>query len=1045
MAKSKFFSTSSKVAAALTVGLMGVGAQEALAQGGEEEIVVTGSNIRGTPEDAALPVDVISAQQLAEQGSPTATQLVRTISAAGASFGEAYRFAAAPAGSATVNLRGLGSQRTLVLMNGRRFAPSVGLGSGNAVDLNVLPSSAIGRVEILRDGAAAVYGSDAVGGVVNFITRRDLEGWEVDTEYTAIDGSDGDYRVSGAWGWQNDRGNILISGGYRHRSALATLDRDWAVRPYAGVPSSGGWSAAGNPGSYIVNTGGVGAVTFNPDGSMATGAGTFTGTALVDPGCTRVGGQRLANTATTTCQFQFSRFEDLTNPEDNYHLYAESNFELTDDIEFHSEVAWFRYYSEQRASPMNQTAQFPAPIALSGASAGGGVSPFPATSGEFSRFYIPAANPGLQNMFSTASNCNGLSGAWTQVQCDSALSNGLIAAPSNWRLVGPGGNLLRDSGSDLQSNENQGFRVSAALSGTFPGDIRWNGALSWTDTDRFVRLYDQSINRIQLALRGFGSVPGQDCTAAETSNFTANAGNNGIGCYWANPFSNSLADYAGAVPTPQSANPALANNPGVMQWMTIELTSDTVVQNLTGDFVLDGALPIELGGGPVQWAAGVQFRYDREAYTTNDAYNIGTRGCPDSQPYGDGAPSCDLSGSTIFFVGQSPYDVDRNTFAAFAEVRLPLLDSLEVSAAIRHEQFSGLETTDPRVSVRWQPVDFLALRASAGSTFRAPPQGLLVEQGTRGLTNFTGIGVYRPTDLFGNADLQPESADTLSAGFIVDAGGFNFTADWFNYKFEDEITTESATGLFSAFYSPAGGSINGVLQNAFCETADPTIVELRNRIRFADGCRDGNSLASGPHAAGSASSTNFLGLSRYNWINGGTIETSGVDFSASYDFEDVVGGALTLGVDGTYLMEWSRAALTSPFLPGITIQAPIDRAGLADGLVFFYSYPEWKGSAYLNYNRGPLNVRWTSRYQSGVDDVGAAPLLPTFAVDEFLTHDLVVRVQMDDLPASPVLSFAVLNIADEDPPYMVKSQYNYVPFVSDIVGRQFEIGLRARF
>lgn len=155
MAKSKFFSTSSKVAAALTVGMMGVSAQDALAQSGEEEIVVTGSNIRGTPEDAALPVDVISAQQLQEQGSPTVVQLVRTITAAGASFGEGYRFAGAPPGAATFNLRGLGSQRNLVLMNGRRFAPSVALGSGNAVDLNMLPQSAIGRVEILRDALLA--------------------------------------------------------------------------------------------------------------------------------------------------------------------------------------------------------------------------------------------------------------------------------------------------------------------------------------------------------------------------------------------------------------------------------------------------------------------------------------------------------------------------------------------------------------------------------------------------------------------------------------------------------------------------------------------------------------------------------------------------------------------------------------------------------------------------------------------------------------------------------------------------------------------------
>lgn len=1015
--------------AAAAIGLAGGLAQEAAAQDAGDEIVVTGSNIRGTPEDAALPVDVITAQTLQAQGSPTPVQLVRTVTAAGASFGEGYRFGGAPAGAATFNLRGLGSQRTLVLMNGRRFAPSVNLNSGNAVDLNLLPSSAIGRVEILRDGAAAVYGSDAVGGVVNFITRRDLEGFEFDSEYTAIDGSDGDYRASLAWGWQGDRANFMISGGYRHRSELQTLDRDWAVRDYAGLPSSGGWSAAGNPGTYLINTG---VATFGPNGEI-TSSPLGWSAARVDPGCEAVGGQRLNSNITTACQFQFSRFENLTNPEDNYHLYSEVNFEMAPELDFHAEAAWFRYYSEQRASPMNQTAQFPAPIGASGSSPGGGVSPFPAASGQFSRYYIPGNHPGLMALFSGA-NCAGTPTTFTAAECAGAIANGVITSPSGWRPAGPGGNLLREGGNDLQSNENSGFRISASLDGMMPHDIHWNAAVTWTDTNRSVRLYDQSINRLQLALRGLG---GPNCDP--------NTGTPGVGpCGWWNPFSNSLGAYNGTVPTPQSSNPALANTAEMARWMTVELTSDTVVQNLTGDFVLDGSLPLQLGGGPVQWAVGAQWRYDREAYKTNQAYDINVRGCPDSPPYGDGAPACNNSGSTLFFVGNSPYDVDRISTAIYGEVRLPVFDNFEISAAIRHEQFSGLETTDPRVSARWQVLDFFALRASAGSTFRAPPQGLLVNAPTRGLTNFTGIGVYRPTDLWGNPDLEPESAETYSIGFIVDPGNFRFMADYFSYTFEDEITTESATGLFSAFYSPAGGSINGVPQSSFCETANPTIVELRSRINFASGCRDGDTPAGGGHAAGSAASTNFLGLNRYNWINGGTVETSGVDFSATYDFDELFGGQMTLGLDGTWLEQWRRGALTSPSLPGITIQQPIDRVGRADGLVFFYSYPEWKANAYVNYNRGPVNLRWTTHYTHNVDDVAFGVALP-LEIDSFMSHDLVARIELEELPASPTLTFAVLNLTDEDPAWDPRTQYNYVPFSSDIVGRQFEIGLRARF
>lgn len=930
MAKCKLFSTGSSLAAALTLGFAGAGmAQQASAQeaGAEEDIVVTGSYIRGTPEDAALPVDVITAETLAEQGSPTVVQLVRTITAAGASFGEGYRFGGAPAGAATVNLRGLGGIRTLVLMNGRRFAPSVVVAGGNAVDLNMLPQGAIGRVEVLRDGAAATYGSDAVGGVVNFITRRDLDGFEIDTEYTAIEGSDGDYRAGLSWGWQGDNGNILISAGYRHRSELQTLDRDWAVRPYAGLPSSGGWSGAGNPGSYLLNTN-LGVARDPATGAILSPASWTT--SVVDPGCVAAGGAQLAPGG--TCQFQFSRFENLTNPEDNYSLYSEVNYELAEDLDFHAEIAWFRYNSDQRASPMNQTAQFPAPINASGGSInGGGVSPFPSVSGEFSRYYIPPSNPGLAALFTACA------APLTGAQCAGALSNGVLAAPSGWRPAGNGGNLYQPDGSDHQFNENDGFRFSTSVTGSTFWDVGWNAAVTYTDTTRFVRIYDQSINRLQLALRGLGgpSCDPRPVASGGDYNPTTNAPTPasvaaGRCSYW-NPFSNSTQAYTGVVPSPQSTNPALANNAALARWMTVELTSNTITQNLTGDFVLDGSLPIELWGGPIQWAAGVQYRYDRVAYSTNQAYDITRSGCPDSQPFGDGLPLCNFSGSTLFFVGNAPSDIDRVSTAIFAETRLPVTDNFEISAAIRHEEFSGLETTDPRISARWQVVDFLALRASAGSTFRAPPQSLLIPEANRGLTNFTGIGVYRPTDLVGNPNLRPESADTYSAGFIVDLGNFRFTADYFNYVFQDEITTESATGLFSAFYTPAGGSINGVPQAQFCASADPTVVELRSRINFASGCQVGNST------------TNFLGLNEYNWINGGEITTSGIDFSSTLDFDEVFGGALTFGVDGTYLMEWSRGALTSPFLPGITIQAPIDRVGRADGLVFFYSYPRVEG------------------------------------------------------------------------------------------------------
>ena len=209
------------VALALATGATGtVGLQLATAQdsapagrsGGIEVVVVTGSYIAGTPEDAALPVDVLSADDLEKQGSPTVVQLVKTITASQSAIGESNRYNGG-GGTASINLRGFGAARTLSLMNGRRLAdnPQAAFQGGGA-NLNFVPSAAIGRVEILKDGAAATYGSDAIGGVVNFITRTDLDGVELDAEYSYIDGSDGDYQANVAWGTRGDNGNILVDG-----------------------------------------------------------------------------------------------------------------------------------------------------------------------------------------------------------------------------------------------------------------------------------------------------------------------------------------------------------------------------------------------------------------------------------------------------------------------------------------------------------------------------------------------------------------------------------------------------------------------------------------------------------------------------------------------------------------------------------------------------------------------------------------------------------------------------------------------------------------
>ena len=131
----------------------------------DDRIIVTGTLIRGAREDAPAPVEVITAEELARQGSPTIMDLARQLPVSAGVIGDAHQFdprSQFNQGSASVNLRGLGPQRTLVLLNGDRLVAS-GAGNLPLVDVNPIPSAAIERIEILKDGGAATYGSDAIG------------------------------------------------------------------------------------------------------------------------------------------------------------------------------------------------------------------------------------------------------------------------------------------------------------------------------------------------------------------------------------------------------------------------------------------------------------------------------------------------------------------------------------------------------------------------------------------------------------------------------------------------------------------------------------------------------------------------------------------------------------------------------------------------------------------------------------------------------------------------------------------------------------------
>ena len=186
-----------------------------------EEVIVTGSYIKGSATDGASPVDIISRDTIENLGAVTVADIIRNIAIDSGSENNSDSFTSGSTqGSSSINLRGLGLSSTLVLFDGKRNTVAAQTANDGSVfvDTNSIPVNIIERVEVLKEGAASIYGSDAVAGVVNYIFRRDFTGFELNVSQQKTEvGSQTDDRISILMGTQMGDTNLVMS--------LSSLDR----------------------------------------------------------------------------------------------------------------------------------------------------------------------------------------------------------------------------------------------------------------------------------------------------------------------------------------------------------------------------------------------------------------------------------------------------------------------------------------------------------------------------------------------------------------------------------------------------------------------------------------------------------------------------------------------------------------------------------------------------------------------------------------------------------------------------------------------------
>jgi iron complex outermembrane receptor protein len=952
-------------------------------------IIVTGSRIRQNPNNSALPLQIVTTEEMSRNGINSPEQLLMFLTTNGTGADNLASNADVVSGAqrgtnglSSANLRGQGNAATLVLLNGRRVAAH-GL-SGSAVDVNQIPFAAIERVEVLKDGASAIYGTDAVGGVINFITRKDYQGLGLQGFTDVTQRGDGNiYRVSAIAGYGDlaEQGfNVMGAVSHSWNQILRGRDRSFVNgnQPNRGLsidtrgtPIATAFNIGANtqPGS-ITNLGTLltGLTLTAPNGANAAAGGINILDLPGGAGCESFDGGmaydfELWNTPTAfyACSYDTGRAAVIQQPIQTLTYYARGVVSMGGNHEVSLEVTGSdansaKSFSEAQLSA--NTTNLPIAYPLN-----------PMTAATYNSVFgqIRAAFPNA-----------------AQRQALDARYGRPIAFRYRCLVCGP-----REYVTDTKT-----FRTALGIDGPLGGGWDYRVGASYARSEASSVLGTGYYFRGTLANGAPDPAAPQAPGSAGVQRGLVGVINSGL----INPFVLNQSDAAIAA----------------LQAVSAEGTTLYGGRYQVKQFDTSVSGPLfAIWGGDVQVAAGVDLR--RETYEFN------------------GSEAAVATAPVIFLAAFDNVNAltpkSRDIKAAYAEILFPILDNLDITGAFRIDDYSGFGTTkNPKVSIKYRPIEEVMFRASYNTSFRVPTfnqifNGLTVAPylgsdiadpvRCPGGVPTSNVGSGQPCAQIrpeiatgGNPNLGPETAKQYSAGVV-------FTpAPMFSAAFD--------------FWSIA---------------VDNTIAELTLRQLIDNASLFEERFVRNPPGTGDIA---FIDRS---FINAGARRTQGLEVALRGGVR-ALGGRILTGLDGTYLLKKKEK---------LTQDSPYSASQIG---VFTFTGDlglRWKHNAFVSYNHDDFTVSLTQLFRNGYRNFA----LPGIAngtvtrpdynerVSNYITYTL--SASYTGLSPNLKLTAGIKNLFDREPPFAITYDGNtgagssWEPRVADPRLRSFTFAAEVKF